>query len=275
MKKTVLFLFVVAGFSSAAPTFTVIPAIGTGISSPSDAAYAVNALTALRTGSNTIGSGAALYTRLVAGSVDPGLLIDTSGLFNSWLGVASPNALFNSEFGNRLYFGLSIVDLSGTFSLSQLVYQDNFATYDPINFSPDPVYFNIGSVSYDGTTIIGIYFGENGVLGGGDDLIYSSGQDNTTLVNALYYRGLNVAFPLSPGGIGTNQERLSAAKNAIMSQPVTITATYCLSSVPGSVAGCTTSTTSAPSSVSVVPEPSTYILFGVGLTAFFCARRRT
>jgi len=264
-------LFIVAGLSFAAPVITVVPSIGPGFGSPSDAQYALNALTGLQAPPNSVGSGAATYTRLLGGSVLPNQIIST-GDFNNWLGIAAPNALFNAEFGNALYFGLTIVNTAAKFSLSQLVYEDNFATYDPANFTNAPLYFNTADPAdtYSGSTIIGIDF-VDGIAGNGNDIVYSTGQANTTLVNALFYRGVNGAFGLFPG-VGTNQQRLNESAAAISSQPITLTGTYCLTPTPGQ--GSCAQLPQGSASVSVVPEPGTYALFGAGLAALAFVRRR-
>ena len=131
-----------------------------------------------------------------------------------------------------------------------------------------------GADTYNGTTVFGIDFGSDNAPGGvgpAADTIVNSAV-NTTPVNALFYRGVAGWFSLLPGGQGTDQQRLDAAAAAIASQPVTLTASYCLTSTPGNVSGC--GPLSSASVSAGVPEPSTYALFGAGLAALAFARRR-
>lgn len=105
MRKTLSLLIACAGLSLGAPVITIVQSIGTAIGSPNDIAYGQNALQGLINGTNnvtTFGGGAATYTRLV-GTPNFAQIVDTTGQFNSWLGVTPGD--FPAEFGNRLYFG--------------------------------------------------------------------------------------------------------------------------------------------------------------------------
>ncbi len=268
MRKTVSLLFIVAGLSFAAPVITIVQSIGPGIGSPNDLHYGINALIGLQngtTGVNTFtgnGSGASTYNRLV-GTADPSQFIDTTGQFNSWLGLA-PGAIAG-EFGNRLYFGV-VVKSTDQFSLSSFVYYDNF-------YNNAVIPFNTVGDTYDGTTINGLSYGPNGVLGGGDDIFYEGGQVNTTLVNELYYRGYSNAIvppALGPGQtpqqLLTSQRNIAAASIATLPVPVVAASVVTLGNV--------VTTGFAPAAVAGIPEPSTYALFASGLAALAFARRR-
>ena len=266
MRKTVSLLFIVAGLSFAAPVITVIPSIGpsSDLSSPTTTTYATNALAALQSGANsqgTAGTGG-FYQRLVGGVVNANQVIDTVGFFNSWLGV-TPGAIAG-EFGNNLYFGLSIISTgaANTFTLNQLLYQDNLG----------PLVFNGDTYS---SNFVGINFGTDGVVGGAGgaaDSIVTLNAAGSTAVNALFYRGVSNFY--SPIGGGSNQAQLNASINSLNASGFTLTGGYCLSAVAGQTT-CAPQTSLVNASISsAVPEPSTYALFGAGLAALAFVRRR-
>ena len=263
MRKTVSLLFIVAGLSFAAPVITVIRSIGPSSdpSSPTTITYRNNALAGLITGvtpQGTPGTGG-FYTPLIGGVVNANQLIDTAALFNSWLGVTPGTP--SGEFGNNLYFGLSIISNgnANTFTLNQLLFQDNQ-----------------GLVLFDGefysASFIGINYGGNGVVGGGDDSTVVLDAAGSTSVNALYYSGVSNFYGLIGGG--SDQDQINAAVNALNAAGFTLTGGYCLAAVAGQTT-CAPQTSFVNASVSsAVPEPSTYALFGAGLAAFAFARRR-
>lgn len=281
MRKTLLLLATAsASVAFSAPIITVVTSIGPSGGNPvSDNQYALNALNGLQNGTNNIGSGAATYTRAGA-TVPVTSLINTSGGVNSWLGQ-SPGA-FAGEFGNALYFGVTVVDTSAKFSLAQLVYLDNFYTYDPINFSNTPVLFNTPSDVYNGTTVFGINYGADNAPGGtginADSLVTSGAA--TTLVNALYYRGVNGSFIPSPGETLAQTiarlNTLNGGKNIVLTGGYCIEATPSSGSVPTSpcanagtnFAGFTTATLAGVPT----PEPTTLSMIGLGLVALAFVR---
>ena len=268
-------MFIVAGLSFAAPVITIVQSIGPGIGSPNDLAYGQNALVGLRNGTNGIntfagnGSGASTYNRLV-GVATPSQFTDTTGLFNSWLGIA-PGSI-SGEFGNRLYFGVIVKDnVNAQFNLANFVYQDNF-------YNNQTIFFNTPFDTYDGTTIIGVGYGPNLVLGGGDDVIYNAGQVNTTMVNELYYRGYSNAIappPLAPGQtpqqLLTSQANIAAASIAGLPAPVVGAG---VTTTPGNINTLLAPLTTQSAAVAGIPEPSIYALFISGLAALAYARRR-
>jgi len=273
VRKTFSLLVAAAGLAFGAPVITVIPSIGPssapGVGSTAD--YNLNALTALAGGltSSSIGSAPSHYTQ-VSGPVPANSVIETT--FNSWLGVASPAAPFDNEFGNNLYFGLSIISGSSSFSLRNLVFSDNLGL--------GGVPFSFDVESYDSRFLAYIDNG-NGTFDPGDTQV-AQGADGTTAVNYLFYRGVGVFFePL--GADGDNpQTRLNdtiASLNGNL--PVALTGGYCLSAEAGDLScadGSLTSATVNLSSAAVgggeIPEPSTYALMGLGLAALAYARRR-
>ncbi len=274
MRKTLSLLVAVAGLSFGAPVITVIPSIGPssapGVGSAPD--YDANALQALvqgLTSNSTFGTAPSFYTT-VSGPVSANQVIDTAFAFNSWLGVASPGSPFANEYGNNLYFGLKIMGGAESFTLSQLVYSDNFGDYEPSLAGTTPFSFN--GDNYDSRFIAYLDDGTtSGTLDAGDSLV---AQDTlgSAAVNYLFYRGVSGFF--LPLGGGSNQESLDNTVAAIGNGlPVNLTATYCLADSAGSTV-CGAATGSASASLSAIPEPSTYALMGLGLAALAYARRR-
>ena len=275
MRKTVSLLFIVAGLSFAAPVITIVQSIGPGAGSPNFAAYGQNALIGLQNGTTGINtfvgnaSGASTYNRLM-GVASPNQFTDTTGLFNSWLGI-SPGAIAG-EFGNRLYFGVTVKDNANLqFNLANFVYVDNFYTNAPQN-----IFFN--NQTYNGITLVGISYGPNGVLGGGDDVVYNSGQVSTTLVNELYYRGYSNAIippPLAAGQtpqqLLTSQANTAAAGIAQQPPPVVFAG---ITTVPGNIQTLVAPLTGQAAATAGIPEPSSYALIASGLAALAFVRRR-
>lgn len=270
MRKTFLLLVAAAGMSFGAPTITVIPSIGPSSVAASGVTYDANALQALRQGLTTFGTaGTPGFYGQLTGDASANQVIDTFGLFNSWLGIANPSTPFENEYGNNLYFGVVINGGLQSFSLSQLVYEDNLATYDPSLIGTTPFSFN--GDTYDSRFLAFVDDG-NGVLDGADSQV-ALNADGSTLVNYLFYRGIPTFFLPLKGA--TDQEALDntvAALNA--NAPLAITASYCLADTPGST-DCGAASGRASAVVGgEIPEPSTYALMGLGLAALAYVRRR-
>ena len=182
-----------AGVMSANATITldvVASSAPNASGSPSWSGYAANALNSLANGLGNIGSRATVPTAYeIAGPIiKPGDVMITS--FNSWMGVAGPLAPpFDKELGNRMHFGLHAYgDGTSQFKLADLTFAIHSSDPDDsLLFVGDFIGYN-----YNGTTRFGVNWGPDRVKGGGDDIVYTSGN-GTTLVDELVYVGVGNA----------------------------------------------------------------------------------
>jgi hypothetical protein len=133
------------------------------------------------------------YHVLRYGYYRKGHVIVTSG--PSWDGVANPLAPFAGEHGNRMHCGLvAIGDGVDRFTLRDVAFWF-LSTNGDLDFS--------GTLS--GRTfnegLWGIDFGPDRIFGSPDDIVYSQGEGDTVLLDAIIYRGPGVAFwPDAPAG---------------------------------------------------------------------------
>jgi hypothetical protein len=170
--------------------------------------------------------------------------------FNSWMGVAGPLASpFNNEYGNRLHFGLHAYgDGISQFTLEDLT----FAIH-----SSEPgdslVYVgNFIGLGYSATRF-GVNWGADRAIGGGDDIVYTSGN-GTTPVDELVYVGVGNAWWPSPPPF-PEQAAMDDAAGWILDNSPLITGSY-------SILGYTGSDSVA------VPEPTTMIAGALLLLPF-------
>jgi hypothetical protein len=229
--------------------------------------YCVNALNSLENGLGNIGDRSSDPTayEIAPAVVEAGDIAATS--FPSWRGVVNPAAPFNNEHGNRMHFGLHAYgDGTTQFSLEDLTFglHSSDAT-DSLEFVGDFITY-----TYNGTTRYGINWGVDRVKGGGDDIVYTSGN-GTTPVDELVYVGVGNAWwpgagdpdPANPvGGAQAAMDEYLAQFSA--AQPVEVSCTYAIKGYTGG------------DSVSVVPEPGTLALLGMsvlGLLAYAWRRR--
>ena len=212
--------------------------------SPSWAGYAANALNSLQNNLGNIGSRATDPTAYeIAGPIiQPGDVMVTG--FNSWRGVASPSAPFNSELGNRMHFGLHAYgDGTSQFKLEDLTFAIHSSdSGDSLVFTGDFIGYNYSA------NRIGVNWGADRIKGTSDDIIYTSGN-GTTLVDEIDYVGVGNAWWPDP-----DQAALDAMANSISG--LTITGQYWIQGYTGS------------DMVTVVPEPTTMIAGALLLLPF-------
>ena len=271
MRKTLMVVVVLScsGMGQAAPIPPTISVFTTlapnAFGSPSFPGWQSNAVNAMMNGAvptGTVGTPEYFQTQ---GNVLASWISVTS--FPSWMGTADPGTVFGpgfaAELGNRGTFPLFVDGNGGQFSISQLGF--SAVSSDPGNV----LGFSFGTGSYNyGPGYVGIQFGGNGVLGGGDDILITGGL-NTQLVDALAGRGSgNALWPCGPGDLSpcsTIPEKQAAinAMTAILGGE-TFTGTYTLGGVSGS----------ATFNVAAVPEPATFAVMGLGLLGLLLAKRR-
>ncbi len=220
--------------------------------------WAANALTALQSGVNMAGTpGTSSYYENVTGlTFDSSENIVTN--FQSWRGDAP--GLYAPEFGTRMHFPVSIVSPTNTFSLSQVTFDMNSTNGNDLDFDGD-----LAGTTF-GTRRLGVFYGGDGVLGGGDDVVYNTANpgSDTTLVNELYYVGIGNAFEaLSTAGM-TDQEVIDDVANEVGG--------YSLSTAY-SVAGTNTGAFTSVNFTQPVPEPATMAALGLGALALIRRRR--
>ncbi|MCA9186087.1 MAG: hypothetical protein R3E01_13930 [Pirellulaceae bacterium] len=273
-------LLVSASVSQAAiDVFEVFPAYAPDTASPSWGGYVTNAINELMSTTPASSSRADDPTayELATGPIAPNEMIITP--FLSWRGQADPTVgwddgsstagVFGNESGNRVHFGVRILtDGNGSIKLADLLWDKNW--YDaPFNTPSTLIDFpnesgNFAASDYSATRV-GVLYGGDGMLGGGDDTLITSGA-GTQEVDALFYVGIGDAFFSDNPGALSDQDDLDITLDAIHSHncPQDLEVTYSLGDATGTGV------------VHIVPEPSSMM---IGLTVLLGMvagmRRRT
>jgi hypothetical protein len=240
-------------------TIDVFPTIAPNVSSVSGAVWSTNAVDTIYT---TTAAGAS-YATMTGGTIGTPTYfsrapstIQASDMFvtafNSWNGRSDPEKSFGDDFadenGNRLHFSVLVQGNGQKISLSQLSFVLTSSDAGNVLGIVRPT----GWYNYN-ENYVGIDFGTDGHIGGGDDVFVKSGT-NTQEVDMLVGRGTGNAWePLDASGDPKKeQQAIDALAASIASEtPILVTGTYTLS-----LDGVTTIT--GTNNVTVIPEPSTY-----------------
>ena len=288
---TTLFAIAIASSAHATIVTSVIPSIGpngiagtpgytTGVGgNPSYVDNAISTLMGMGNSgtSNTTDPGA---FEMLSGTVTPDQAIVTT--FPSWLATAPPTGDFVGEFGNRIFFGTSIeatgdMTLAGGGSgirLADLTLQKcwyDVATGDPSTLITDPITnFSFAGGNYSDVRV-GVQFGADGVLGGGDDTVITSGPANQ-VVDAIYYIGATDALTFGFGSDFSYNPTISEQANLdnlvdfYSKDHFPQQGLKTCYSLGGVEVGC--------GDVVFVPEPAANLLILVGLVFFATKMRR-
>jgi hypothetical protein len=231
---TIFVAVMIAGGAYASPIIRVTPASApNAFGSPSYGGWVTNAINAQIDGLSTAGiAGTPTYYEIAPAVMELSQNIVTG--FASWKGQADPGTVFgpgfSSELGNRLHFGVNVIGNGQLISISDLAF--SAVSTDPSN----SLSFAFGAGSYNySTQYVGILYGTDGMLGGGDD-IYVTGGPNTTQVNQIVGRGSGNAWAVYAGDPGaTLQDKIDlAVANLSTTAPFDFIGTYSLGSVSNS-----------------------------------------
>lgn len=274
-KAPIVFACIVIGLMALcqAPTYgftiQVIPSITPKGPSASFDGYSVNAQNALENGLNAIGDPATQPTAYQSANaigtdqfeVATRDLIISS--FPSWRGQAAPTGAFANEQGNRLHFGLHILGDGTRFSLAQLEFESSSDI-----FNPDLTVFTAASL-YDEFRR-GINYGDDGVKGGGDDIVYMDDESADLPIDELILTGVAVNLPIAPSG-ATDQEQLDSLITQLNDlSPFHLTGTYTLFDDD---INHTNVLVSGSADVQVNPEPTTALVIFVVALVWLAVQR--
>jgi len=229
--------------------------------SPSWTGYVGNALHALENNLASVGDRSTdpnAYERAPAYVLGGEIAVTT---FHSWRGIVEPSAPFQNELGNRMHFGLHIVaaDPNSTFTLQQLTFELHSSDpWDSLIFQGDFVGWGYSA------TRKGINWGLDGQKGGGDDIVYTSGNGDMP-VHEIVYVGVGNAW--WPGGDDPNPGNPAGGKQKAMDDyfawlasigPIRVTCTYALTGTGAS----------GTAAVTVLPPAATYTVAAWGPKQF-------
>jgi len=206
------------------------------------------------------------YREFASGQViDTGYAVATR--IKSWQGKANPTGAFANQNGNRLKYSLHLQTTGGAkFTLADVSWTNiatkNGALLGDGSNTSGTLQFNT-STAYDGLYRYGLDWGDDGIKGTSDDIIYNNGETGNTLVNELYYVGLGRAWTEDHKTPGlTDQERIDATRNYL--DGAINEATFTINGESGS----------GYVKFSAVPEPSSAALLGLGGLALILRRRK-
>lgn len=199
--------------------------------SASWAGYITNTLTGLENGLTQVGdrqTDPAGYSAITNGIYEPGDTMVTS--FKSWRGFADPGTQWGSQFanelGNRMHFGLHAMgDGAVRFALADVTF-DITSSDGVLNYAGDFVGLDYSSNRF------GVDWGPDRQRGGGDDVVYNSGN-GTTLVDEIVYVGVgNAYWPQASGG-QTDQEAIDEVVAWIIDHNVSMVGSYSIAGTDG------------------------------------------
>lgn len=246
---------------SGAQTITVSAAFAPNASgpSPSYAPWVNNAVSALIGGTSTFGAAGPSRYDNVAGLTFP-VSANTVTDFTSFMGSAP--GLYAGETGSRLHFPVKII-ADVEFTLRDVTVS-SFSTDAANSFATS---FDLTGTQF-GANRRGVFYGADGVLGGGDDVIYNTAgaSDDTVLLNELIYvsyGSANQALTGDPGA--TNQQKID--NQAALLGDYNFSTTY-------GVRNTGASATTQVNFTQAVPEPATLAVLGIGAAAMLRRRRR-
>lgn len=238
------------------PVVNIIPSIGPAVD-PSLTAYLTNAEYALEHGLTTYGGAGPTQYNVAPNPVSAAAVLSTAG--KSWMGTPSPAAPYNNEYGNELFFGITVYSAAG-FQMQDVSFSS--PAYGVTN--------DLTGLSFDPWTI-GVVGGTGSNCSGGtrlDGSLGHTGTDSTT-INCLWYAGLALtAFESDPAATAAVLAA-DVASLAVGNAPTT----YTLLSGPVTNPNSTEiiHATATPDLVS--PEPATLVLLTFGFGAMLFGRK--
>lgn len=204
----------------------------------------------------------------VTSTVSPWYLIETNQSGNSgttfWNGQFNPTGVYANQYGSAVNFTASAFGTGELFMAKYLAMSRD--SNDPGN-RWDFVLNN--QVLNYGVYMVGVLYGADGKLGGGDDTYVTSGS-NTQLVNGVILAGAGTLVYSQDYSGATRNEQVNNAYNDLLSiSPFGVTTQYMLKDATGNILA------SAQAAAAVgVPEPSVLALFGLGSLGLLRRQRR-